>query len=83
MLGEELVIGIYLHQVAGGCEQFEADEQGEKSADEKEESDLQEIKERNALVVGGEKPRADPVVLVEVILPFNVWTDRCCHSYCT
>ena len=52
--GEELVVGVGLHQVAGGSEQLEADEQGEEAADEKEERDRDQVEKRDALVVGGQ-----------------------------
>ena len=67
MHGEELVISIGLHQVARGREQFQADEQREEAADEEEECDGDEIEQRDALVVGGEQPRPDSVLLVQVV----------------
>ena len=60
--GEELVIGVGLHQVAGGGQQLEADEQREEAADEKEERDRDQIEQGDALVVGGQKPRIDAVL---------------------
>jgi len=54
--GEKLVVSIGLDEVTGGSEQLEADEQREESTDEKEEGDGEEIKQRDALVVGGEQP---------------------------
>src|ERR1700731_1349133 len=71
MHGQEFVVGVGLYQVAGGGEQFEPDEQSEEAADEKKERDGDEVEKRNALVVGGEQPRADAVLLVEIILPLN------------
>src|SRR5271169_1118878 len=51
--GEEFVVGIGLHQVACGSEQFKTNQQGEEAADEKEHRDREQVEERNALVVGG------------------------------
>jgi len=41
--GEQLVVSIGLHQVALGREEFQADEQGEESADEEEERDRHQV----------------------------------------
>ena len=76
--GEKLVVSIGLDEIAGGREQFEADEQGEESADEKEESDGDEIEQRDALVVGREQPRADAILLIQVILALDA--ADCCRS---
>src|SRR5262249_37249491 len=37
--GEELVVGLRLHEVALGCEQLDAHQHGKKAADEEEERD--------------------------------------------
>src|SRR4029077_19219440 len=81
--GEELVIGVGLHQVAGGSEQLETDQQGEKATDEKEERDREQVEERNALVVGGEHPRGDAVLLVQVIDALNGLSCCCSHTHST
>ena len=72
--GEKLVVGVGLDEVAGGGEQFEADEQREEAADEKEEGDGEQVEQRDALVVRGEEPRADTVVLIEIILALSLGT---------
>ena len=68
MHGEELVVGIGLHQVARGGEQFEADEQREEASDEEEERNREKIKQRDALVVGGEQPGPHSVLGVQIVL---------------
>ena len=80
--GEELVVGVGLHQVARRSQQFQPDQQGEKSSDEKEESDGQQVEQRDALVVDRKQPGLDAVFLVEIILAFR---GDCCggHCYCT
>ena len=80
--GEQLVVGVGLHQIAGRSQQLQADQQGEKSADEEEERDRHQIQQRNPLVVGGEQPGLDAVFLVQIIFAFG--DDRCAsHDYCT
>ena len=79
--GEELVVGVGLDEVAGGGEQFETDEQGEESADEEEERDGEQVEQGDALVVGGEQPRADTVVLVEIILALYGLNGCGCHTH--
>ena len=54
--GEELVVGVGLNQVTGRSEQFQANQQREEAANEKEECDGNEIEQRNALVVRGQQP---------------------------
>src|SRR5208337_3618494 len=71
-----------LNQVARRCQQFQADEQGEESSDEKEEGDGDEVKERNAFMVGRQQPRADAVLLIQIVDPFGLRVlDR--HTHCT
>src|SRR5439155_16095103 len=68
--GEELVIGICLDEIAGGCQDFQADEQSEKSADKKEERNGHQIEQRDTFVVSSEQPGADSVFFVQVMLAF-------------
>src|SRR5580693_4914777 len=72
MHGEELVVGVGLHQVARGSKQFEADEQGEKASDKEEERYGEEIEEGDPFVIRGEQPGPDAIVLVQVILAFGL-----------
>ena len=81
--GEQLVVGVGLHQIAGGREQFEADEQREEAADEKEERDRDQIEQRDALVVGGEKPRTDAVLLIQIIFALDGLNGCGSHTHCT
>ena len=80
--GEELVIGVGLNQIASRSQQFQPDEQREKSTDEKEKSNGQQVEQRDALVVNSQQPGLDAVFLVEIILAFRC---DCCggHCYCT
>ena len=80
---EELIVGVGLDQVAGGREQFETDEQREESANEKEERDRDQVEQRDALVVGGEQPGTDAVMLVQIIFPLDGLDGRCSHTHCT
>src|SRR5207245_11170324 len=61
--GEELVIGICLDEIAGGCQEFQADEQSEKSAVKKEERNGEQIEQRDTLVVSSELLGSDGAVL--------------------
>ncbi len=80
--GEELVVGVGLHQVAHRSQQLQPDQQGEKSSNKEEESNRKQIEQRDALVVDGKQPGFDAVFLVEIILAFR--GDRCgSHCYCT
>src|SRR5207248_2139564 len=81
--GEELVVGVRLHQVPGGSQQLEADKQRKEAADEKEERDRDQIEQGDALVVGGEKPRSDAVLLIQIIFPLDGSDDGGSHTHCT
>src|SRR5712671_2625591 len=83
MHGEKLVVSVGLDEVAGGRKQLEADEQGKKSANEKEKRDRDEIEQGDAFVVGGEQPRPDAVLLVQVGFTFDGLRDRDLHTHCT
>src|SRR5438445_329054 len=78
--GEELVIGICLDEIAGGCQEFQADEQSEKSADKKEERNGDQIEQRDTFVVSSEQPGADSVFFVQIMLAFVAECCRC-HNY--
>ena len=80
--GEQLVVGIGLHQVARRSEQFQPDQQGEESADKEKDSDRHQVQQGDPLVVHGQQPRLDAIVLVQIVLAF---VGYCCggHDYCT
>src|SRR3989441_564691 len=78
--GEELVIGICLDEIAGGCQEFQADEQSEKSAAKKEERNGDQIEQRDTFVVSSEQPGADSVFFVQIMLAFVAECCRC-HNY--
>src|SRR5208337_652344 len=67
MHGEHLVIGIGLHQVTLRSEQFEPDEHGKKTAEEEEDRNRDQIKQRDPLVVGGQQPGLEGVPVVEIV----------------
>jgi len=48
---KEFVVGVGLHEVARGSQQFEADEQCKKATNEKEECDRNEIQKGDAFMV--------------------------------
>ena len=85
--GEQFVVGVGLDEVSGGCEEFEADEEREESTDKKEESNRDQVEERDALVVSSEEPRADAVMLVQIIFALDRLTgglSSCSsHTHCT
>src|SRR5580692_1111777 len=54
--GKELVVGVCLHQIARGGQQFEPDQEGKKSSDKKEERNGYQIQQRDALMVRGQQP---------------------------
>ena len=62
VLGEDLVVGGRLQEIALRREQLESDHQRVNPADEEEESDRAEIKQRDALVILGQQPRLQPVL---------------------
>ena len=64
--GEQLVVGVGLHQVARRSEQFQPDQQREEPADKEEERDRNQVQQRDALVVRGQQPRPDAVLLVQI-----------------
>ncbi len=79
--GKQLVIGIVQHQVAWRSQQLQADQHGEEAAKEEEQRDRDQIQDCNALVVGGQQPRLDAVVRVQVIRLRFARLDRCFHVW--
>ena len=55
-VGEQLVIGFRLHEIAHRRQQFQPHEKRRDTADHKEYSDGRDIEQRDALVVGSEQP---------------------------
>ena len=65
---EQPVVEIGADEVAGWRGQLEPHQRGGGSADEEEQRDAGEKQNRDALVIGGEEPRAQPIVGGEIIL---------------
>src|SRR5205807_8153080 len=67
-------------QRSAGGQQMDANHGGQDAADEKENCDGGEIKQGNALVIGGQQPRteAGAVAGVQIMLmrQFTVWCER-------
>ena len=80
--GEKLVVSIGLHQVAGRRQQFQPDQQGKEPPNEEEESNREQVEQRDALVVRGQQPGLDAIFLVQVVLAFDA-DCSCGHCYCT
>ena len=68
MHGEELVVGFWSDQRAVGSQQVDADHSGEDAADKEEERDGNQVEEGDAFVVGGEQPRLNSVIGVEIMI---------------
>ncbi len=66
--GEELVVGVVAHQIAGGRREIEANEDREGAADEEEERHRRQIQQGNALMVARQQPRLDAVAIVQVVV---------------
>src|SRR5712672_2154024 len=83
MHGEQLVVGFRGDQKALGREQVNANHGGERAANEEKESDRSEVKQSDALVVSGKKPRTDSVSGVEVVLARHLIHRYWCsaHTY--
>ncbi len=69
--GEELVVGIGIHQVALRGQQFDTDQAGEDPADEEHHGDRDDVEHGDAFMVFGEEPRLPAVFLVQVIGGFH------------
>ena len=67
MHGEQLVIRVGLDERSLRFDQVQPHEHGERTADKKHQRDGAEVQQRDALVVGGEKPRLDAVIRVEIM----------------
>ena len=61
--GEHLVIGVGRHQVALRRQQLQADEAGQRSADEEEERDRDQVENCDPLMVAGQQPAEQAVLL--------------------
>ena len=73
VLGEHLVVGARLHEIALRSEQFDANGHRIEAADEKEEADRAEIKQRDALMVFSQQPRLQAVFGVEIVSARRFW----------
>ena len=72
-----------MHQVARRSQQLQTNEQGEETSDEEEEGDREQVEQCDTLVVGGEQPRTDAVVLIQIIFALNRRNTRGSHTHCT
>ena len=66
MHGEELVVGFRRDQGAARRQEMNADHGGENAPNEKENSDGGEVKQGDALVVGGKQPRFDACAVTDI-----------------
>ena len=66
--GEELVVDVVAHEIAGRRGEVEPDEDGERAADEEEERHRREVEQRDALVVARQQPRRDAVAVVQIVV---------------
>ena len=69
--GEETVVGIRLHQIAGRCRQLDADRNRHESADQKEHTDGDQIENGDAFVILGQQPGLHAVLDVEIVQPLG------------
>ena len=65
---EQFVVGRGGEELAVGLGELDTHEHGRHAADEEEECDGGEIKQRDAFVIVGEKPRGERLLLVEIAL---------------
>ncbi len=72
MHGEELVVRFRRNQGAGWRQKMDTDHGGEEPANEKEKGDGTKPQQSDALVVGGEEPRTEAILGVQVILVRHV-----------
>ena len=68
MHGEHLVVGLGLHQIAGRRQQFQANHQGEDSAQKEEHRDRDQIQKGDALMVTRKQPGLCRETGVQVVL---------------
>src|SRR6266576_1304934 len=73
VLREHLVVSARLHEIALRGEQLQANGHRIEAADEKEEADRAEIKQRNALVIFSQQPRLQAVFGVEIVGTWRLW----------
>ena len=66
--GEQFVVGLGGNQVTLRRQQVDADHHGKRAAQEKEQRDGNQVQQGDALVVGGEQPRAYAVLRVQIML---------------
>ena len=66
--GEQLVVHIVAHEIAGGRREIQADEHGERAADEEEHRNGGEVEQRDALVVARQQPRLDAIAVVQIMV---------------
>ena len=69
--GEELVVGVGIHQVALRGQQFQANQHGEDAAQGEHHGDGDQVEYGDAFVVLGEKPRLPAVLGVQIIRCFD------------
>src|SRR6478672_1247013 len=78
---EELVVGLSLEKVSLRRQQLQPDQYGKEATHKKEKGDGGQIKQCDALVIGGEQPRFHAVVHIEIVLASLNGHDGC--STCT
>ena len=61
--GEQLVVGVRFHQIAGRRGQFQPDQDRENPAESEEERDSEQIQNRDPLVVVRQQPALQPFCL--------------------
>ena len=74
---EQLVVGLGLDEVAGGSDELQPDEDGERAAQEEHERHAGQIEQGDALVVGGEQPGLHAISHVEIVHPWRRRLGRC------
>jgi hypothetical protein len=65
--GEELVVGVRLHEVPVRRQQLDSQYRREDTADGEHDRDDDEVEDGDALVVDRQQPRANPVVRIEIV----------------
>ncbi len=71
--GEQLVVGLRLHQVARRGQQLQPHQHREGAPHEEHQGDRDQVEDGDALVVGGEEPRLPPEVGAQVVLARQGW----------
>ena len=75
--GEQLVVGVGRDQVTRGRQQLQADHHGEESAQPEHRGDRDQVQDRDPLMIGGQQPRLDAVVGIQVILALDSLYSGC------